>query len=166
MQLLPQLPPISFLIGDYLYLVAFKMPFRWMWVWVNSGSWWWTGRPGLRPNSWGRKESDTTEQLNWTELKMPFMYSPHHQTKFIEPLKSLAQRLALSWQTVYCGFHLLPLLLFKYVILRVPNTEKKRLNILDWKTNWISSCFISPQEWRWNWWKCLHLEDVSINYSA
>ena len=19
----------------------------WMWVWVNSGSWWWTGRPGL-----------------------------------------------------------------------------------------------------------------------
>ena len=20
---------------------------RWMWVWVNSGSWWWTGRPGL-----------------------------------------------------------------------------------------------------------------------
>ena len=20
---------------------------RWMWVWVNSGSWWWTGRPGV-----------------------------------------------------------------------------------------------------------------------
>jgi len=20
---------------------------RWTWVWVNSGSWWWTGRPGL-----------------------------------------------------------------------------------------------------------------------
>ena len=20
---------------------------RWMWVWVNSGSWWWTGRPGM-----------------------------------------------------------------------------------------------------------------------
>ena len=19
----------------------------WMWVWVNSGSWWWTGRPGV-----------------------------------------------------------------------------------------------------------------------
>ena len=35
---------------------------RWMWVWVNSGSWWWTGRPGV--HSWGRKESDTTEWLN------------------------------------------------------------------------------------------------------
>ena len=20
---------------------------RWMWVWVNSGRWWWTGRPGV-----------------------------------------------------------------------------------------------------------------------
>ena len=20
---------------------------RWIWVWVNSGSWWWTGRPGV-----------------------------------------------------------------------------------------------------------------------
>jgi len=41
---------------------------RWTWVWVNSGSWWWTGRPGeLRK---GHKESDTTERLNWTELKV------------------------------------------------------------------------------------------------
>ena len=41
---------------------------RQTWVWVNSGSWWWTG--GLACcDSWGRKESDTTEQLNWTELK-------------------------------------------------------------------------------------------------
>ena len=32
----------------------------------DSGSWWWTGRPGVL---WfmGRKESDTTERLNWTE---------------------------------------------------------------------------------------------------
>ena len=22
-------------------------PIRWTWVWVNSGSWWWTGRPGV-----------------------------------------------------------------------------------------------------------------------
>ena len=37
------------------------------WVWVNSGSWWWTGGLGCC-NSWGCKESDTTEWLNWTEL--------------------------------------------------------------------------------------------------
>ena len=22
-------------------------PSQWTWVWVNSGSWWWTGRPGM-----------------------------------------------------------------------------------------------------------------------
>ena len=22
-------------------------PTQWMWVWVDSGSWWWTGRPGM-----------------------------------------------------------------------------------------------------------------------
>ena len=40
---------------------------QWTWVWVNSGSWWWTGRPGCC-GSWGCKESDTTEptELNWT----------------------------------------------------------------------------------------------------
>ena len=36
------------------------------WVWVNSGSWWWTGKPGVL-QSMGHKELDTTE-LNWTEL--------------------------------------------------------------------------------------------------
>ena len=39
---------------------------QWTWVWVNSGSWWCTGRPGVL-QSMGRKESDMTERLNWTE---------------------------------------------------------------------------------------------------
>ena len=43
---------------------------QWTWVWVNSGSWWWGGRPVMLW-SWGCKESDTTEQLNWTELMHP-----------------------------------------------------------------------------------------------
>ena len=34
---------------------------RWTWVWINSGSWRWTGRPG----PWGCKESNTTGWLNW-----------------------------------------------------------------------------------------------------
>ena len=38
----------------------------WTWVWVNSGSWWWTGRPGVL-RFMGSKESDTPERLNWTE---------------------------------------------------------------------------------------------------
>ena len=42
-------------------------PTRWTWVWVNSACWWWQG--GLACCSpRGRKESDTAERLNWTEL--------------------------------------------------------------------------------------------------
>ena len=46
-------------------------PTQWTWVWVNSGSRWWTGRPGFC-SPWGRKESDMTEQLNWGVLKALF----------------------------------------------------------------------------------------------
>ena len=38
------------------------------WVWENSGRWWRKGSLACC-SSWGRKESDTTERLNWTELK-------------------------------------------------------------------------------------------------
>ena len=34
------------------------------WIWASSGSWWWTGKPGVL-QSMGCKELDTTEQLNW-----------------------------------------------------------------------------------------------------
>ena len=41
---------------------------RWMWVWVNSGSWWWTGRPGvLRFMGSQRVGQDWATELNWTE---------------------------------------------------------------------------------------------------
>ena len=42
---------------------------RWTWVWVNSRSWWWTGRPGVLQFMWwlGVRHDWVTE-LNWTEL--------------------------------------------------------------------------------------------------
>ena len=42
---------------------------RWTWVWVNSGNWWWTGRPGvLRFMGSQRVGHDWATELNWTEL--------------------------------------------------------------------------------------------------
>ena len=41
-------------------------PTRWMWVWVNSRSWWWTGKPAYC-DSWGRKSR--TQLNDWIELK-------------------------------------------------------------------------------------------------
>ena len=44
---------------------------RWMWVWVNSGRWWWTGRPGvLRFMGSQGVGHDWATELNWTELIM------------------------------------------------------------------------------------------------
>ena len=41
---------------------------QWTWVWVNSGSWWWTGRPGvLRPM--GSHGHNWATDLSWTESK-------------------------------------------------------------------------------------------------
>ena len=44
---------------------------RWTWVSVNSGSWWWTGRPGvLRFMGLQRVGHDWATELNWTELML------------------------------------------------------------------------------------------------
>ena len=40
---------------------------QWTWVWVISGSWWWTGRPGVL-QSRGSQRVRHTEGLNWSEL--------------------------------------------------------------------------------------------------
>ena len=50
-------------------------PTQWTWVWVNSRSWWWTGRPGMR---WfmgsQRVGHNWATELNWTdELGMEFL---------------------------------------------------------------------------------------------
>ena len=42
---------------------------RWTWVWVNSGSWWWTGRPGVL---WfmglQRVRHNWATELNWLNI--------------------------------------------------------------------------------------------------
>ena len=43
---------------------------RWTWVWVDSGSWWWTGRPGmLRFMGSPRVGHDWATELNWTDMQ-------------------------------------------------------------------------------------------------
>ena len=46
-------------------------PTRWTWVWVNSRSWWWTGRLGvLRFMGSQRVGHDWVTELNWTEISL------------------------------------------------------------------------------------------------
>ena len=41
-------------------------PIQWTWVWVNSGSWWWTGRPGVLHSMGSQKFGHNfVTELNW-----------------------------------------------------------------------------------------------------
>ena len=41
-------------------------PTWWTWVWASSGSWWWTGKPGmLQSMGLQRVEYDWVTELNW-----------------------------------------------------------------------------------------------------
>ena len=57
---------------------------RWTWVWVNSGNWWWTGRPGmLQFMGLQRVGHDWVTELNWTELNSA--YKLNKQSDNIQP---------------------------------------------------------------------------------
>ena len=45
-------------------------PTWWTWVWVNPGSWWWTGRPGMPQSIESQRVGHNWRtELNWTEFK-------------------------------------------------------------------------------------------------
>ena len=58
-------------------------PTQWTWVWVDSGSWWWTGRPGvLQSMGSQRVRHDWPTELNWTELTwLPTFYLSLEKSK-------------------------------------------------------------------------------------
>ena len=42
---------------------------QWTWVWVDSGSWWWTGRPGVLQFMRSQRVGwDWMTELNWMDL--------------------------------------------------------------------------------------------------
>ena len=59
---------------------------QWTWVWVNSGSLWWTGRPGVL---WfmgsQRVGHDWATELNWTEFKIFYSVKITIKRKKIKP---------------------------------------------------------------------------------
>ena len=54
-------------------------PTRWTWVWMKSGSWWWTGRPGvLQFMGSQRVGHDWATELNWIFycIYVPLLFYP------------------------------------------------------------------------------------------
>ena len=73
-------------------------PTQWTLVWINSGSWWWTGRPGVL-QSMGVAESDMTEWLNWTvKILVTFICSSSVKKKKNSKIYVDSQRIQ-NWQS-------------------------------------------------------------------
>ena len=46
-------------------MVGWDQPARWTWVWASSGSWWWTGKPGvLQSMGWQIVGHDWETEMN------------------------------------------------------------------------------------------------------
>ena len=59
---------------------------RWTWVWVNSGSWWWTGRPGMLQSMGSQRVGhDWATEQNWTELNRWLSIEPCFEFLFWSP---------------------------------------------------------------------------------
>ena len=62
-------------------------PNLWTWVWVNSRSWWWTGRSGvLWSMGLQRIGHDWVTELNWIKLTCKYWVFPskHHVLVFMD----------------------------------------------------------------------------------
>ena len=82
-------------------------PTRWTWVWVNSGRWWWTERPGvLRFMGSQRVGHDWATELNWRLLNK----SPQNLMVYSRPCVLWLQNSATSqWGWFFKCFSVLHL---------------------------------------------------------
>ena len=76
----------------------------WTWIWVNSGSWWWTGRPGmLQFMGSQRVRHDWATELNW--VPVTWVQVPSRVLAEFNSHMGLSPKLGLGWFRVpACGF--------------------------------------------------------------
>ena len=119
-----------------------ESPTQCIWVWVNSGSWWWTGRPGvLQSMGLQRVGHDWMTELNWSQISR---FSPASQCQVLVPgpdyvrLRTWREfRIDMRrWDTPLCS---LP---DSWLQTGLEKKKKKHLCKLDW---WW---------WWWRWWVC------------
>ena len=111
-------------------------------IWVNSGSWWWTGKPGmLHSMELRRVRHDWVTELNWT-LRRAWQL-----TLVFFPGKSYGQRSLTGSSTCGCK----------------SQTQQKRLNI----STFNSPCSLNSdlnffRPWIWDFFFCL----ASFSFSS
>ena len=57
-----------------------ESPTQWIWVWANSGSWWWTEKPGVLQSMGSQKVGhDWETELNWAEPRVSVALLSHRK---------------------------------------------------------------------------------------
>ena len=105
-------------------------PTQWTWVWVNSGSYWWTGRPGiLQFMGLQRVRHDWVTELNWRSKKFRLrrfkilsLWIPAGQTNHIGGEKKIVndmiEQICLNWEKIWISRLILVILLWKYNMIK------------------------------------------------
>ena len=78
-------------------------PTQWTWVWVNSGSWWWTGKPGvLQSMGSQRVRHNWVTELNWTEQLIldELAHLPENLTGYLLIWKDLRWVIPDQWELI------------------------------------------------------------------
>ena len=113
---------------------------RWAWVWVKSGSWWWTGKPGvLRFTRLQRVGHDWATELNWTDGGLVAKSCPILATPW-----TVDNQVPLSWDSpdrnTGVGYH--------FLLQGIFQTQGSNPHLLNWQLGFL---MIKPQD-LFFWW--------------
>ena len=135
---------------------------QWTWVWVNSGNWWWTGRPGMLLSMGSQRVAhDWATEL--IELRLVIAFLPRSKRLLISWLESPSVViLEVPQNKIFHCFHCLPIYLLWsdgtgchdlsfsecWVLSQLPLSLSSRSSI-------VLLCFL-PLEWchlhMWDYW--------------
>ena len=84
-------------------------PTWWAWVWVNSGSWWWTGRPGVLRFMGSQKVGHDWAELNWRSCKgarsnIPILFYSNYLCQFCWDIKDIWPCVIKGYNVLICTF--------------------------------------------------------------
>ena len=112
-------------------------PTQWTWVWVNSGSWRWTGKPGvLQSMGSQRVRHDWATELNWhkSHSKLIYFISSSKFSSFLSPIAS----------TLFCLYFFLPQSCFKHLHQELCKGQETEVNMSHFT---LSSSFCLGRKW-------------------
>ena len=124
----------------------------WTWVWASSGSWWWTGKPGMLQSMGSQRVGhDWATELKWTVFGMgrnvPTLQHHGLQHTSLPILHSGSSLRFMSIESVMPSNHLIlchPLLLLPLTFPSIRLFSNESILRIRWPKYWSFSFSISP----------------------